>query len=93
MAKVSTNISLDPQLKASAQALFADLGMDLTTAVTIFLKQAVREQCIPFNVKRMVPNSETVEAINELYDMKLHPENYKHYASFKELREEVLADA
>jgi DNA-damage-inducible protein J len=38
MAKVSTNISLDPALKKSAQELFSDLGMDLTTAVTLFLK-------------------------------------------------------
>ena len=41
MAKVSTNISLDADLKRSSQELFSDLGMDLSTAVTIFLKQAV----------------------------------------------------
>ena len=39
MAKVSTNISLDADLKRSSQELFSDLGMDLSTAVTIFLKQ------------------------------------------------------
>ena len=41
MPKVSTNINLDPNLKKSAQELFYDLGLDLTTAVTIFLKQSV----------------------------------------------------
>ena len=49
MSKVSTNINLDPDLKKSAQELFSDLGMDLTTAVTIFLKQAVLNQGIPSN--------------------------------------------
>ena len=38
MAKVSTNINLDADLKRSAQLLLKDLGMDLTTAVTIFLR-------------------------------------------------------
>ena len=52
MAKVSTNINLDASLKKSAQELFADLGMDLTTAVTLFLKQSLREQGIPFAIKR-----------------------------------------
>lgn len=64
MAKVSTNIALDPQLKLNAQSLFSDLGMDLTTAVTIFLRQAVREQRIPFDIKRSVPNQETLDAMN-----------------------------
>ena len=50
MAKVSTNIGLDAELKKSAQELFADFGMDLTTAITLFLKQSVREQRIPFEI-------------------------------------------
>lgn len=90
MAKVSTNINLDPELKKSAQELFYDLGLDLTTAVTLFLKQAVRQQCIPFEIRRNKPNSETVAALNEFYEMKKHPENYKKYSNFKEILEEVL---
>ena len=50
MAKVSTNINLEPELKKRAQELFKDLGLDLTTAVTLFLKQALREQAIPFEI-------------------------------------------
>ena len=44
MAKTSTNISLDPELKRSSQELFADLGIDLSTAITLFLKQSLRVQ-------------------------------------------------
>ena len=47
MPKVSTNISLDLDLKKSAQELFADFGLDMTTAITIFLRQCLREQRIP----------------------------------------------
>ncbi len=52
MTKVSTNITLDPELKRSAQELYADLGLDLSTAVTIFLKQSLRIGGIPFPVVR-----------------------------------------
>lgn len=52
MAKVSTNIGLDEDLKKEAQELFGELGLDLTTAITIFLKQSVREGRIPFAIHR-----------------------------------------
>lgn len=92
MPKVSTNINLDPDLKKAAQELFHDLGLDLTTAVTLFLKQAVRQQKIPFEIKRDKFNSETESAINEFYEMKKHPENYKKYSNFKEAVSEVLSN-
>lgn len=50
MAKTTANISIDEEVKAKAQKLFADLGMDLSTAVNIFLRQAIRENAIPFSV-------------------------------------------
>ncbi len=93
MSKVSTNINLNPDLKKSAQELFFDLGLDLTTAVTLFLKQAVRQQCIPFEIRRDRPNNETVSAMEEFHEMQKHPENYKKYSSFKEAMNEVLSDA
>lgn len=52
MAKVSTNVSIDADTKAQAQELLADLGLDLSTAINIFLRQMVRENAIPFEVRR-----------------------------------------
>ena len=93
MAKVSTNISLDADLKTASQELFSDLGMDFSTAITIFLKQAIRAQGLPFSVERDVPNQETIDAMNEYYEFKKHPENYKRYATFRDAMNEVLSDA
>ena len=90
MAKVSTNINLDAELKKNAQALFADFGMDLTTAVTIFLTQSVREQKIPFEIRRVVPNETTKLALAEYEEMKNNPEKYKRYSSFADALNEVL---
>ena len=93
MAKVSTNIGLDAELKKSAQELFADFGMDLTTAITLFLKQSVREQRIPFEIRRLQPNTQTLSALAEYEEMKQHPEKYKRYSTFQEALDEVFEDA
>lgn len=64
MAKTTANISMDEETKRKAQELFTDLGMDLSTAINIFLRQAIRENAIPFEISRAVPNSATLEAMD-----------------------------
>ena len=93
MAKVSTNVSIDADIKKQAQELFAELGMDLSTAINIFIRQALRQHSIPFEITTEVPNKDTLDAVNEYYEMLEHPEKYKRYSSFKEAMSEVLGDA
>ena len=93
MAKVSTSISIDADVKAQAQALFADFGLDLSTAINIFLRQSLRENCIPFAIQREVPNADTVAAMKEAEEMAKNPSAYKRYSSFSDLLREVEADA
>lgn len=50
MANVNVTIRIDEHIKAHADALFADLGMNFTTAVNVFVRQAIREGRIPFAV-------------------------------------------
>ena len=67
MAGNSTNISIrmDAELKAQADALFAELGMNLSTAFNIFVRQSLREGGIPFEIKLEQPNKETAAAMLE----------------------------
>ncbi len=65
MAKVSTSISIDSEVKAQAQELFSEFGMDLSTAVNIFLKQAIYERSIPFTIRRDIPNEVTLKAMDD----------------------------
>ena len=67
MSGTSTNvcIRIDTELKAQAEALFSELGMNLTTAFNIFLRQAVRERRIPFEIALDRPNRETAAAIRD----------------------------
>ena len=93
MAKGSTSISLDADVKAKAQELFADFGLDLSTAINIFLRQSIRENSIPFPIQRDVPNADTIAAMKELEEMEKNPESYKRYDSFSDVLKEVLEDA
>ena len=89
MSKVSTSISIDTDVKAKAQELFADLGLDLSTAINIFLKQSIRENGIPFSIQREIPNADTIAAMKEAEEMRKRPEQYKRYSSFSELQKEI----
>ena len=90
---ISTNIRIDPELKKESQELFEDLGLTLSSAINIFLRQSVREQAIPFRIGENVPNAETRAALDELKEMKENPEKYKRYSSFKDALREILEDA
>ncbi len=91
MAKVSTNISIDADVKKEAQALFADFGLDLSTAINIFLRQSIRENSIPFSIQREVPNADTIAALKESEEMAKHPEKYKGYSDVGEMMKDMLA--
>jgi DNA-damage-inducible protein J len=63
---VSMNIRMDSEIKQQAQALFSNLGMDMTTAINIFLRQAILHEGLPFPVKRATLNKETIAAIEDV---------------------------
>lgn len=67
MSGTSTNvcIRIDTELKAQAEDLFSEMGMNLTTAFNIFVRQAIREGGIPFEIKLDRPNKETAAAMRE----------------------------
>ena len=92
MAKVSTNVTIDEATKKKAQVLLADFGMDLSTAVNIFLKQMVYEGSFPFAITREIPNAVTLAAMKETEEMRKHPEAYKGYGNVDEMVEDILGE-
>lgn len=54
MSTTNINIRINTELKKSAELLFDDLGLNMSTAITMFLKSAVNHNGIPFEVKRVV---------------------------------------
>ncbi len=60
MATTNVTMRIDSALKKQSEDLFNDLGSSLSAAFTLFLKQLIREQKIPFETKRLVLNETTV---------------------------------
>ena len=68
MTKSTTSnisIRMDSNLKAAAEALYEELGMNLSTAFNIFVRQSLRERGIPFKITEGTPSKETVSAMLE----------------------------
>lgn len=65
MDSTNLNIRTDRDVKLAAEKIFEELGLNMTTAVNIFLRQTIRENGIPFELKLNVPNDVTAAAIEE----------------------------
>lgn len=68
MAKSNTSnisIRMDSDLKAAAESLYAELGMNISTAFNIFVRQSLRERGIPFKITEGTPNKDTVSTLLE----------------------------
>ena len=84
MATTNISIRMDSDLKAQADALFSELGMNLSTAFNIFVRQSLREGGIPFEIKMEQPNKETIAAMLEAERIAKDP-NVKGYTDLDEL--------
>ena len=65
MATIPTQIRIDETVKAQATSLFNDLGMDMSSAVNIFLRQCLLRGGLPFTVEVPNYNQKTLEAMAE----------------------------
>ena len=90
MAGNTTNISIrmDSELKAQADAQFAELGMNLSTAFNIFVRQSIREGRIPFDISLNQPNRETIAAMLEAERI-AKDRSVKGYSDLNELFKEL----
>ena len=91
-ATTNINVRVDTDLKKDAETLFHDLGLTMSGAITLFLRSAVNNNGIPFEVRRTEPNAVTKAALAEYEEMRKNPGAYKRYHSVDELFDEVLQD-
>ena len=63
MKNINVTLRLAKELKEEAEALFEDMGLSINTACRMFLKRAVQDQRIPFEVRR--PDRKTMRIIAE----------------------------
>lgn len=85
MATTNLNIRTEKDIKEKSEHIFAELGLNMTTAVNMFLRASIRENGIPFDLKIDVPNKTTASAIEEGHRIAADPAA-KGYRSIDELK-------
>jgi DNA-damage-inducible protein J len=91
MTTTNLNIRTDKAVKEQAEQIFSELGLNMTTAVNMFLRTTIREHGIPFELKLDVPNvpnipnETTAAAIEEGRRLAANPSAPK-YSSIDELK-------
>lgn len=85
MSTTNLNIRTDKEIKEQAEQIFSDLGLNMTTAVNMFLRSTIRENGIPFDLKLEVPNEVTAAAIEEGRRIASDPD-VKGYTDMNELK-------
>lgn len=88
MATVPTQVRIDEELKKQSVELFTQLGIDMSSAVNMFLKQCVMRGGLPFAVEVPQYRSEVLEAMEEARRISKDP-NTKRYGSFAEALEDL----
>ena len=88
--RASTNFSgrMDSDIKKQCESLYKELGMNLTTAINVFLRQSLRVGGFPFEVRIDQPNKETIAAMLEAERIAKDPE-VKHYSDVEEALQEL----
>ncbi|HGQ9437654.1 TPA: type II toxin-antitoxin system RelB/DinJ family antitoxin [Streptococcus pneumoniae] len=87
MSKMSISIRLDSEVKEQAQQVFSNLGMDMTTAINIFLRQAIQYQGLPFDVRL----DENRKLLQVLTDLEQNRNMSQSFESVSDLMEDLRA--
>lgn len=86
MATTNLNIRTDKEIKEAAEKIYSSLGLNMTTAINMFLRASIRASGIPFDLKLDIPSDETIKAIEE-GRMIAKDKNVTAYDSMDDLRE------
>ena len=88
----TTNFSvrMDSDIKKECEALYGELGINLTTAINVFLRQSLRAGGFPFDVRLEQPNKETLVALLEAERISRDP-SVKRYSDVEEALKELKA--
>lgn len=66
----SMTVRLDKSIKTEAQHIYSELGIDMTTAINVFLRQSIRSNGFPFEVSLNTPNKKTLSAMKDVTEGK-----------------------
>ncbi len=86
------NVRVDSTLKEESDMLFKSLGLNMSTAINMFLTKCVKTSSIPFKIEEPKPSRRLKKALKEADYMMKHPDKYKSFDSVEELFEDLDND-
>ena len=91
MASIPTQIRIDADTKQQAAVLFGQLGIDMSTAVNLFLHQCVMRGGLPFAVEVPQYNQSVLDAMAEARTISRDPD-VPGYTSMEDLKVALEAE-
>lgn len=88
MASINFSVRLDNDLKKQSEAMYNELGINLTTAINVFLRKSLSVGGFPFDVRLEEPNKETLLALLEAEKISKDP-NIKGYSNVDDALREL----
>ena len=94
MASVTSaiNVMVDKKTKEEATSVLNELGLSMSTAINLFLRQVINNDGLPFEVRNPRPNKALKRALKEAEQIEKHPEKYKSYDNTEELFADLTDD-
>lgn len=84
------NVMVDKETKEEATKILKEVGLSMSTAINLFLKQVINHNGLPFEVRK--PNEDTLRALRAAQDIIDNPDKYKGYTDMEELKASLLSD-
>ena len=92
MSISTISFDVDSELKRKAENIFEEFGLNMASAMNMFLEKIVDNKEILFDFEEEIPNEETKLALAEYDEMVNNPEKYKRYDSVDEMMKDIDAD-
>ena len=85
---INFSVRMDSEIKKKCEALYNELGINLTTAINVFLRQSLRSGGFPFDVRLEQPNKDTIAALEEALRIS-KDSSVKRYSDVEEVLKEL----
>ena len=86
------NVMVDTNTKEEATSILKDLGLSMSTAINLFLRQVIKNDGLPFEIKNRKPNKELIDALKEAEDIINNRINVNSYDNREDLKKSLLDD-
>ena len=86
------NVNVDAKNKEDATAILKGLGLNMSTAINMFLVQIVKRNGIPFEVTNPTPKEEIAEVLKEVQNIINNPKEHPGYTNREDLKKALLSD-